>query len=136
MGGDQWIQFDPFDSWPTAQSRPPARNPAIRRSRRPGTTWDKITATPIIRPWASARPRAFWCEKGFVDVLGQEMETALLILIQTVVAAANPIPIVVDECIFEGEKLQGAINVQQRLQHLFQLVGGRFVQHVAKLDEG
>src|SRR6185295_10825991 len=73
----------------------------------------KTTATAgTAEAWSAGSAERFVC------VMWNDMKTPALVLVDIVVTGADPIAVIVDERIFEGEKLQSAVNIQQRLQRL------------------
>ena len=88
------------------------------------------------RPAPSAtKARPAGQRKRFVGVIGNEMEAPLRVEIEIVVAGAHPIAVVVDEHVFERQKLERSVDIEQRRQRGLQLVRRRLVQHATKLDE-
>ena len=63
------------------------------------------------------------------------MEAAFAVLVNAVIAGANPIAVVVDQDIFERQELQRAVNIQEGSKSRHQLVRRGFIQDLAELDE-
>ena len=57
-----------------------------------------------------------------------DVEAALRVLIDAVVARARPVAVAVDERHVEREELQRAVDVEDRHQRGFELLGRRLVQ--------
>src|SRR5262245_27579055 len=63
------------------------------------------------------------------------MKATLVVLIDAVVAGADPIAVVVDQSVIESEKLQSAVDVQQRRKSLLQFVRQCFVKNFTELHQ-
>ena len=64
------------------------------------------------------------------------MELALFVQVKTVVAGADPIAVVIDQRVIQREKLERAINIQNRREGGFELISRSFVEDFAKIDQG
>ena len=96
--GDEWIELHPVHLETGAEARtswPAPAAPAFGTTRIVGST-----KTP--RTSRAAKSRATGQAEGFIHIVRDQMEAPLFILVKIVVAAANPITVVVDERIFEG----------------------------------
>ena len=63
------------------------------------------------------------------------MEASLGILIESVVTGANPIAVIVDERILDGEEAQGSVDVEERCERRLQFAGWSLIEDPGELDQ-
>src|SRR5205823_14777902 len=93
---------------------------------------DSRTATAAAIPAKTWTARQAEC---FIEVMRKYVETAFLLQVDIVVACPNPITVVVNEDVFQGEEFQRALDVQERLKGFLQFARRCLVQHLAKPNE-
>ncbi len=127
-------------SRPTSGSRsgpPPRPNPSTRpRIRSLGAGPPGRTAPPARMPGNPPPPAAALLRtQAFVDVVRKDVEAALLVLIDVVVARARPVAVAVDQRDVERQELERAVDVQDRRERRFELSGGVWFRTFVKRDQ-
>jgi hypothetical protein len=83
-------------------------------------------------PETAAAPLA---AEAFVDVVRDDVELAGGVAVETVVAGARPVAVAVDQRHFDRQEFQRAVDVEQRRQRRFELVGRRLIQDLTELRQ-
>ena len=79
---------------------------------------------------ASRRP------EGFVHVVGDEIETAVLSPVDGVIAGTGPVAVSVDESAVEGEEPEGVVDVELGFEGSLEFFEGGIAERFAELDKG
>ncbi len=86
-------------------------------------------------PGRRSEPPTAFVGEALVHVVRDDVEAPLLVLIDAVVARACPVAVAVDERHIQRQEPQRAVDVEDRIERGFQLVGRRLVQDTEQLDE-
>jgi hypothetical protein len=132
--------FAPSPWAPCPRCTRTARPTGAAESRR-GTTWAtgakarRGTARPTRAAAPHAHPHHFRRLDRLVRIVREDVELALLVQVNVVVAGARPVAVVVDQRLVQRQKFQRPVDVEDRLQRRLQLVHRRLVQHLAQVDQ-
>ncbi len=73
--------------------------------------------------------------EGFVHIMRNQVELAIGIQVDAIVAGSHPVSIAIDQGAVQGQEPERAVDIEHRFQGSFEFIDWRFVERLAELDQ-